>query len=313
MHLYGKDHCSRGMIHAILQQIKTINTNNITSMKTIFAATDYSEIGNNAVRYAMAYANSLKATLLVFHTGSLPKFNPTISEEAFNMIAQTEEQRNVDMLNKLINEIYDKENFTIDKDKIKAIAKTGVISSDTILAEAKRNGADLIIIGTHGKTALQFFGTTSSTLILQSKIPVLAIPQGYAYKEIETLSYASDFRNLVNELNHVVAVAKKSNAQIEILHLDFGGDNHLAKTMLDELESKVGYDKINVIIEKEVKGLTLLEQIERHIQSTDPDVLVMFPENRSYFDRLFGIGKTEELAYKTRLPLLTFRKGDIEI
>ncbi|MCB0493905.1 MAG: universal stress protein [Cyclobacteriaceae bacterium] len=282
-------------------------------MKTIFAATDYSEIGNNAVRYAMAYANSLKATLLVFHTGSLPKFNPTISEEAFHMIEQTEEQRNVDMINKLINEIEDKENFGIDKNKIKAIAKTGVISSDTILAEAKKYEADLIVIGTHGKTALQLFGTTSSTLILRSKIPVLAIPQGYVYKKIETLSYASDFRNLVNELNHVVAVAKKSNAQIEILHLDFGGDNHMDKTMLDELESKVGYDKINVIIEKEVKGLTILEQIERHIQSTDPDVLVMFPENRSYFDRLFGIGKTEELAYKTRLPLLTFRKGDIEV
>lgn len=282
-------------------------------MKTIFAATDYSEIGNNAVRYAMAYANSLKATLLVFHTGSLPKFNPTISEEAFHMIEQTEEQRNVDMINKLINEIEDKENFGIDKNKIKAIAKTGVISSDTILAEAKKYEADLIVIGTHGKTVLQLFGTTSSTLILRSKIPVLAIPQGYVYKKIETLSYASDFRNLVNELNHVVAVAKKSNAQIEILHLDFGGDNHMDKTMLDELESKVGYDKINVIIEKEVKGLTILEQIERHIQSTDPDVLVMFPENRSYFDRLFGIGKTEELAYKTRLPLLTFRKGDIEV
>lgn len=282
-------------------------------MKTIFAATDYSEIGNNAVRYAMAYANSLKATLIVFHTGSLPKFNPTISEEAFHMIEQTEEQRNVDMINKLINEIEDKENFGIDKNKIKAIAKTGVISSDTILAEAKKYEADLIVIGTHGKTVLQLFGTTSSTLILRSKIPVLAIPQGYVYKKIETLSYASDFRNLVNELNHVVAVAKKSNAQIEILHLDFGGDNHMDKTMLDELESKVGYDKINVIIEKEVKGLTILEQIERHIQSTDPDVLVMFPENRSYFDRLFGIGKTEELAYKTRLPLLTFRKGDIEV
>ena len=193
-------------------------------MKTIFAATDYSEIGNNAVRYAMAYANSLKATLLVFHTGSLPKFNPTISEEAFHMIEQTEEQRNVDMINKLINEIEDKENFGIDKNKIKAIAKTGVISSDTILAEAKKYEADLIVIGTHGKTALQLFGTTSSTLILRSKIPVLAIPQGYVYKKIETLSYASDFRNLVNELNHVVAVAKKSNAQIEILHLDFGGD-----------------------------------------------------------------------------------------
>ncbi|MFZ1805622.1 MAG: universal stress protein [Cyclobacteriaceae bacterium] len=280
-------------------------------MKTIFAATDYSEIGNNAVHYAMDYANAIKATLFVFHTGPIPKFNPTINEEKFNKIEQEEEQHIVDKLNELINEIYDQSKLTIDKSKITAIAKTGVISSDTILAQAKKHDADLIIIGTHGKSALQLFGTTSATLILQSKIPILAIPPGYQYKNIETLSYASDFRNLVNELKQVVAIAKKSNAQIEILHLDFGWDINMPKALLSELESQVKYDKINVIIEKEVKGLTILEQIQRHIKSSDPDMLVMFPENRSYFDRLFGIGKTEELAYKTQLPLLSFRKEDI--
>lgn len=293
------------------KQVIQFVPNNFISMKKIFAATDYSEIGNNAVRYAMNYANAIQATLFVFHTGSIPKFNPTINEEKFNKIEREEEQRIVGQLNELINEVYDQSKLTIDKSKITAVAKTGVISSDTILAQAKEYDADLIIIGTHGKTALQLFGTTSATLILQSKIPILAIPPKYQYKKIETLSYASDFRNLVNELKQVVTVAKNSDAQIEIIHLDFGWDIHMPKDLLSGLESQVKYDKINVIIEKEVKGLTILEQIQRHIKASDPDILVMFPENRSYFDRLFGIGKTEELAYKTQLPLLSFRKEEI--
>ncbi|HRK54031.1 MAG TPA: universal stress protein [Cyclobacteriaceae bacterium] len=281
-------------------------------MKTVFAATDYSEIGNNAVRYAIDYANSLQVGLLVFHTGPVPKFNPLISEEEFFKLDQAEVQRNVDKLSKLIDDIYDKGKFTLDRSKISPIAKTGVISSDTILAEAKKHDADLIIVGTHGRTGLKLFGTTSATLIQQSKIPILAIPPGYRYKGVETISYASDFRNPVNELKRIVPFVKKSGAQIEILHLDSGEKTNKQQTLSNELESQVGYDNIRVVIEKDVDELTILGQIERHIKSSNPDILVMFPESRSYFDRLFGIGKTEELAYKTQLPLLTFRKEDID-
>ncbi len=280
-------------------------------MKTIFVATDYSEIGNNAVRYALSFADEIAAQLLVFHTGPIPKFNPTISEAEFYQLEKKSEQKNVDQLNQLINDIYDDGNYSIERSQINAIAKASVITADTILAEAKAKNADYIIIGTHGKSALKLFGTTSTTVILQSKIPVLAIPPGYQYQKIGTITYASDLRNLVNELQHIVNFAQSLDAEIEVLHLDFGWDIHMPQNLLDGLENKVKYNKIKVVVQKEVKGLTILEQIERHIQSSLPDVIVMFPENRSYFDRLFGIGKTEELAYKTQLPLLTYRKEDI--
>lgn len=280
-------------------------------MKTIFAATDYSEIGNNAVRYAMSFADATDAQLIVFHTGPIPKFNPTISEAAYNQLEQENSLKNTDQLNTLIDQFYDSGDYSLERSQINAIAKASVIAADTILAEAKKQNADFIVIGTHGKSALQLFGTTSATVILQSKIPVLAIPPGYQYQKIKTITYASDLRNLVNELKHIVTFAKGLDAQLEILHLDFGWDIHMSQSLLDGLENQVSYNKINVIIQKEVKGLTILEQIERHIQSSSPDIIVMFPESRSYFDRLFGIGKTEELAYKTQLPLLTYRKEDI--
>ncbi|MEP2668758.1 MAG: universal stress protein [Cyclobacteriaceae bacterium] len=280
-------------------------------MKTIFAATDYSEIGNNAVRYAMSFADAIDAQLTVFHTGPIPKFNPTISEAAYNQLEQENALKNTDQLNTLINQLYDRGDYSLERNQINAMAKASVIAADTILAEAQKQTADFIVIGTHGKSALQLFGTTSATVILQSKIPVIAIPPGYQYQKIETITYASDLRNLVNELKHIVTFAKGLDAQIEILHLDFGWDIHMPQSLLDGLENQVSYNKFNVIIQKEVKGLTILEQIESHIQSSSPDIIVMFPESRSYFDRLFGIGKTEELAYKTQLPLLTYRKEDI--
>lgn len=280
-------------------------------MKTIFAATDYSEIGNNAVRYAISYAQTLDADVIVFHTGPAPKFNPTITEEEFNKLEQLEEQKNIQQLNNLINKFFDEDDYTLGRSKVQALARTSIIIADTIVAQAKKYEADLIVIGTHGKTALQLFGGTSTTVILQSKTPVLAIPPAYRFKAIETITYASDFMNLGNELKKIVPFAKPSGALLEILHLDMDEKNKIPDVLLKELESQIKYDKLKLVVELEVKGLTLTEQIEIYVQSSDSDMLVMFPENRNYFDRLFGAGKTEKMAYKIQLPLLTFRKKDV--
>jgi hypothetical protein len=42
-----------------------------------------------------------------------------------------------------------------------------------------------------------------------------------------------------------------------------------------------------------------------------PGVFVIFPEERSLLDKLFVRGKTEELVYQIKLPLLTFLKSRV--
>lgn len=280
-------------------------------MKTIFVSTDFSDAGNNAVKYAVSFAHSINASLIAFHSGSVPKFNPTISEAKFLELENKEEIKNRDKIEQLLEKYCEAEHIEWDQQKFIAVAQTGILSVDTILAVAHEYGADLLIVGTHGKTGLKLFGSTTSGIVLQAEIPVLAVPTNHGFKHVKTIVYASDLRNLENELKIVVPAAKAFNATIEILYLDFGWGLGKPPESLNDLKKEVGYDKIRIVVQKEKGGFTILQQIENYLKVTNPDMLVMFPEDRSYFDRLFGIGKTEELTYRTRLPLFTFRKSKV--
>ena len=119
--------------------------------------------------------------------------------------------------------------------------------------------------------------------------------------------YATDLNNVINELRCIVPIASKVKALIEVLYLDFGMI-HRPIMEAKDLMKLAQYKKVKVIVQKEKEGLTILEQLQRYIKNHKPEVLIMFPEERSLFDKLFVRSKTEELVYHTKLPLLTFRK-----
>lgn len=276
-------------------------------MKNIFVSTDFSATGNNAVKYAVQYALSTKCSLVVFHAVHMPKFNPTISKVDFQKLEKETEGTLHKKLEGLVNKIYLNLGLKRNEKKINVVVKNGIFAMDTLLSAAKSHEADLIIVGTHGAAGLKIFGSTTSELIFNANTPVLAIPPRCRYKKIETMVYATDLNNVINELRCIVPIASKVKALIEVLYLDFGMIPRPI-TEAKDLMKLAQYKKVKVIVQKEKQGLTLLEQLQRYIKNHKPEVLIMFPEERSLFDKLFVRSKTEELLYHTKLPLLTFRK-----
>lgn len=281
-------------------------------MKTLLAATDLTPIGNNAIRYAIQYAAAVGCKLIVFHVMAMPKFRPTISESEFLTIEKKAESEKQKKLETLINKFYKELRIKKADQQAKIVVNTGFFVTETLLRAATLHKADLIIVGTHGLIGFKIFGSITSEVILKSKLPVLAIPEKYQYKKIKTIVYATDLKNLINELKGIVPVAKRLGATIEVLYLDFGWHEPITSEEITSLANEAGYQKIKVIVQKEIKGMTLLGQIQQFLKASVPECLVMFPEERSLFDRLFVRGKTEELVYRTEQPLLTFRKSNFE-
>lgn len=66
----------------------------------------------------------------------------------------------------------------LDKAKVayKLVQKVGHVS-DTILAEAKTSKADMIVMGSHGRSSLMglIMGSVTSQVLAQSKQPVLIV------------------------------------------------------------------------------------------------------------------------------------------
>jgi hypothetical protein len=52
----------------------------------------------------------------------------------------------------------------------------------------------------------------------------------------------------------------------------------------------------------------MIEQVKKYLVKSKPQLLVMFPEDKDWFDKIFISSKTEELANQIKLPLLSIRK-----
>jgi nucleotide-binding universal stress UspA family protein len=281
-------------------------------MKSIFVSTDFSGTGNNAVKYAVRYTKAIKGRLIIFHSTHLPPFKPTLSEVDYLKLEKNTEERQHKRLDQLVNKIYKEQGLKRDNKKVSIVVKNNVFAMEAIVSTAKAHDADLIIVGTHGATGLKLFGSTTSELIFKAEAPVLAIPPRYHYKKIETIVYATDLRNAVNELRCIVPIAKPLKATIEVLNLDHGLNSFKPILGTKELVNQVKFKKIKIIVQKDKQGLTIIELLQRYLKSHRPEVLVMFPEERSLFDKLFVRSKTEELVYQIKLPLLTFLKSRVK-
>lgn len=269
-------------------------------MKTILVPTDFSSNANNALKYANAFAQATDNKIVLLHSyiPILGKYNRGIVAEE-NARVQKVSQKNL-------------ENLCNKYAKVSCDALLTISDPiETILEVSQKSKYNLIIMGTHGASGLVqlLFGSNTSGVISKSTVPVLAIPQRYRFKKINTIVYASDLKNTINELKHIIPIAKELDATIEILHLNYGYNptNDEKKTLEKKIKS-LSYKKIRLVEQKATLEQTMDEQLKKYLVKHKPQILVMFPEEKSWFDKIFISSKTEEMANQLKLPLLSIRK-----
>jgi nucleotide-binding universal stress UspA family protein len=275
-------------------------------MKTILVATDFSNNANNALKYANTFAEAAKTNLVLLHVykPALGKYNSIpgiIAEETAR--AKVENQKKLSALHKKYVKATCTEMFKVG-DPI-----------DEIMTTAQKNKAEIIVVGTHGVSGLQavFLGSNTTNLISKSKLPVLAIPQRYRFKQIKTLVYASDLKNPINELKQLIPIAESFNATIEILNLDYTWyKKGNKKVVLEEKIKSLTYKKIILVDQKANLDLSLSEHIKKYLKKRKPEIFAMFPEEKSWFDKILFSSKTEELASQLKVPLLSIRKSIVK-
>lgn len=279
-------------------------------MNTILVATDFSPVGNNAMKYAIQLAEEIKWNLVLLHCVTLPPFNPALNPHGFEEMKKSIERAQFNRLNHAVDRTYKQLRLKRSKTKIEILAPHNIFAAEAILSYARKFKAGLIIIGTHGATGMKFLGSTTTHLINNSPKPVLAIPPKYRFRKIRTIVYASDLENTLNELKQLTVIAKTVKAKVEALHLLTGENEQESKAKLMTAIKKAGYKNIKAVVEKEKPDLTILEHLNVYLRRTKPQMFVIFPQERSLFDKLFVRGKTEELAYTTKLPMLTIKKSE---
>ena len=137
--------------------------------KTILVATDFSETSDAAVAYAVALAERLGAKLYLINTIGVPAYGiPELGVAVTASMIDTIVRGNQDALDKLVKQYAPL--------KIETVLRTGD-PRDLIVHTAVEIGAELIVMGTHGRHGVSraLLGSVAEGVVRHAHCPVLTI------------------------------------------------------------------------------------------------------------------------------------------
>ncbi|HZD39524.1 MAG TPA: universal stress protein [Terriglobales bacterium] len=142
--------------------------------KKILYATDYSKASARALDEAVRLARQNDAELLVVHV--IEPVTPYVTGEDFGSaelymkLEETTKKEAEFSMNKLLDKLQ------TSKVKAKGLLLKGT-PDEQIVNTAKRRNADLIVIGTHGRTGLSklFMGSVAGKVVSTANCPVLTV------------------------------------------------------------------------------------------------------------------------------------------
>ena len=270
-------------------------------MKTIVVPTDFSDISNNAMEYAIGLAKNTGSSILLFHAYQVPV---SMTDVPIVLVSVEDLQKNAE--GKMADVKASVEQATGGAIKIYAETKLGdtVDELENICSHVKPFA---VVMGTKGATGLErvFFGSTTLTTIKHLSWPVIVVPPGKRFSEIKKIGFACDFREVVKTTptHFIKDFVSEFHADLHVLNVDYKSahfkpetpeESALLHTMLEDLNPK--YD----FIEDE----NIEAGIERFAEKNNLDLVITIPKKHKLLEGLFKKSHTRELVFHSQVPIM---------
>lgn len=148
------------------------------SIDRILIAVEDSPYSDQAVKYGMMLAEKMGSKVALVHSDEIPVNTPFIADPMLSEtplmipeMMQVQEEAGKNLFERIRKKYSDHKDVT-------TYMRVGR-PQDEILAVSEEFKADLIILGTHGRTGLDHFisGSVSASVAKRAKCPVLIIPK----------------------------------------------------------------------------------------------------------------------------------------
>lgn len=272
----------------------------------ILLPTDFSKLSKNAVHYAAKLAKELNAEIVLLHVVYIdapPRVQVALkTPRIIDAMIENAIQNFEALVKELRKEVGNKINVSYKIEKGNPI-------EDVVETFAQHNDIDLIVMGTKGASGLKkvLMGSVATATIRKSSIPVITVPEYARFKKIKQIIYASDMLAVNKEINMLIQFARLFNSSIHLLHIvPPASQKKIDRIRIkNELISKYKYPKIYVHISV---NDDVQEAIEEYIADQNADLLAMFTHKPTFFEILFGKSVTREMAFHSRISLLSIKK-----
>jgi len=252
--------------------------------KLIVVPTDLSEPAAHALRYAGALGERLGASLVVIYA------DPFISPAVFQDLRKHAEQN-----------IRSRVRFDL-----RVIIGEPV---NAIVEQVRESGADLVVMGTHGRTGMSrlMFGSVTEAVMRVVAVPVIAVnPSASDTADVEKVLCRVDFTHACRDaLLHAAALAGGRGSRLVLLH---AVDDDQTRMEVDELNRLHSWlpaelsDRCEMKIVSSADEAAQIVEIARKLQVQ----LIAFgvPAGRSAAEPLLGT-IAEQVVQHSRCPVLT--------
>jgi nucleotide-binding universal stress UspA family protein len=267
-------------------------------MKTIVFATDFSKGSRKAAQTAAQIAVKTKAKLIVFHAY---RYILPYESELSEVATTSEELKRHSLLTmkrlkqRLIRKFSEKLNIELQ-------VKEGLVA-DTLKETLKEINADLLVMGSVGDSPVgaRYFGSLATSMIHQSKTPLLLVPPKTKYSFFSNAVLGLDFLYDVDKeiLQKTVNILRDFNAAVNVL------------SMVDESdETKASALKIREMLKNVPHTFSVMEDGDfaksalAFAKTNHADLIITFPRKHNLFERFFKESNTERLAFNDEIPIL---------
>jgi universal stress protein A len=146
-------------------------------LEKILVPVDFSEYSQKAVRYGVELAKDRKASLTLLHV-----INQRIIDAVHELSVKGYKGDFVEVMRKMVSEREAELQQMVPQDWREGLTELNFEirkgrPSEEVIKYAKEHGMDLIVVGTHGRSALAsaLLGSVANTVVLRAPCPVLVV------------------------------------------------------------------------------------------------------------------------------------------
>lgn len=286
----------------------------------ILCPVDFSSYSRHALAHAVALARWYGARVTVLHVFQVP----TAVDPAVGPILPVVSRDDLmDDLAKFAGP------WTTSKIRLDLAVEDGLPGRD-IVAHARRTGADLIVIGTHGASGFEHFlvGSVTEKVLRKAPCPVLTVPpsvvEAHEPVQFKRILCPVDFEpSSMDGLAFALSLAEESDASLTVLHVLEPVTQEALAVAFDEAESRrllelQARQRMAAAIPAEARewcrATELVawgkpyREILRLAGETNADLIVMGVAGRGPVNLMVFGSTTNQVVRQAVCPVLTLRR-----
>ena len=281
-------------------------------MKKILVPTDFSDHAEYALKVAAQIARKNNGQIYLLHMLELPSH---ISDDGIGESNAVGTSADVPEVMFFMEKTRERFEDIVNKPYLEGISIVEAIQFDRafdgIIKHSKKEGIDLIVMGSHGASGFHemFIGSNTEKVVRSSDIPVLVIKKEEGEFNPQNFIFASDFSDEIKKpFAKAVEFANSFNANLHLVFINTPNDfkaTHAAQKNISDFAAN--FDIKNGYTAHVYNDVNIEKGVLHFANSVNADLIGMCTHGRKGLAHFFNGSISEDLVNHAVRPVITFK------